>query len=497
MTRVRIWILLWQITGLLALSVGASRADAGEPHVVIHAGDQEYRRIRIDVTNDEDEQVHGFEIWYSGAKFESIEDARLHSFILVGDTSGLERVEPGDAYDDCWSDSLPIHRNAASTAVIANSSTAWSCKLTGMTPGVDQWIAVIPVDASGRATIDTSSLSAIVGRTDAADERTAPPNTRPIAFALSSIVLAAVLLLLFLRWRDAQRGRSRSRLAHIYVAPALIALAALTFYPILYGIWLAFTDADQSRLGDESWIGFANFVTVFTSPGMWRVTIFTMIWAVANVVAHVVLGLGLALALNRAGLIGKNAYRTVLLLPWAIPAYISVLAWRGMLQPEGLVNSVLGTNIDFLTDIGSARALVILVNVWLGVPFMMMTLTGALQALSTNIFEAAEVDGVSRWDQFLYLTLPNLKSTLVPVSLLSLIFTFNNFGTIYLMTRGDPVVGFGEPGSTDILVTYVFRVAFEYGYYGIAAAWSVIIFLMLVSFSWFYMTKTRATEANA
>jgi arabinogalactan oligomer/maltooligosaccharide transport system permease protein len=83
------------------------------------------------------------------------------------------------------------------------------------------------------------------------------------------------------------------------------------------------------------------------------------------------------------------------------------------------------------------------------------------------------------------------------VSLLSLIFTFNNFGTIYLMTRGDPVVGFGEPGSTDILVTYVFRVAFEYGYYGIAAAWSVIIFLMLVSFSWFYMTKTRATEANA
>lgn len=491
--RISDWDLHLPCWALLVVGFNCLAADG--TNVVVHPQEQDYRRIRIDVFSSPDERIHGFDIWYAATHFDSLKDARRHSFVLVGNTAGLERVPQGEAYDDCWSNGLPIHRNAAGTPVLASAATNWSCDLTGMVPGIDHWIAVVPLDTSGSPLVDTSSLNPVRGRTSVADERTAPPDTGPIAFALSSIILAAIALLAYLRWRDVQRGRSRASLAHVYVAPALVALAALTFYPILYGTWLAFTNADQSHLGDEAWVGFANFITVFESAGMWRVTFFTLVWAVANVFAHVVLGLGLALVLNRKGLAGKTAYRTLLLLPWAIPAYISVLAWKGMFQPEGLLNAVFGTSIDFLADAGSARLLVILVNIWLGVPFMMMTLSGALQSLSRNMFEAAEVDGVNRWDQFLYLTLPNLKGTLVPVSLLSLIFTFNNFGTIYLMTRGDPVVGFGEPGATDILVTYVFKIAFEYGYYGIAAAWSVIIFLLLVGFSWIYMKKTRATEA--
>lgn len=168
-----------------------------------------------------------------------------------------------------------------------------------------------------------------------------------------------------------------------------------------------------------------------------------------------------------------------------------------MLQPDGLVNALLGTAIDFFAGADSARTVVILVNIWLGVPFMMMVLSGALQALPSNMYEAAEIDGVSRWDQFRYLTFPNLKGTLVPVSLLSFIWTFNTFNTIYLLTRGNPYVGFGEPGATDTLITYVFAVAFEYGRYGVAAAWSVLIFLMLVGFSWLYLKRTRAMEAAA
>ena len=113
------------------------------------------------------------------------------------------------------------------------------------------------------------------------------------------------------------------------------------------------------------------------------------------------------------------------------------------------------------------------------------------------MFEAAELDGVSKWDQFRHLTLPNLKSTLVPMSLLGFIWSFNMFNTIYLLTRGGPYVGFGEPGATDILVTYVYTLAFDYGHYGIAAAWSVLIFLMLIGFSAFYVSRTRATEAAA
>ena len=160
-----------------------------------------------------------------------------------------------------------------------------------------------------------------------------------------------------------------------------------------------------------------------------------------------------------------------------------------MLEPSGLLNSVLDTQIDWLAAPNPARTLVILVNIWLGVPFMMMALSGALQSLPRESCEAAEVDGVHSWHQFLHLTLPSLKSIVVPLSLLGFIWTFNMFHVIFLLTRGNPYVAFGEPGATDILITYVHDVAFEYGNYGIAAAWSVIIFFLLLGFPWFYLKR--------
>ena len=126
---------------------------------------------------------------------------------------------------------------------------------------------------------------------------------------------------------------------------------------------------------------------------------------------------------------------------------------------------------------------------------MMMSISGALQALPKDMYEAAEVDGINKFSRFFYLTLPNLKSALVPLSLLGFIWTFNMFNVIYLMTDGGPNLDFDGPGSTDILITYVYDVAFRDGAYGVAAAWSVVIFLMLVVFSWTYMKKTNATEA--
>ena len=168
-----------------------------------------------------------------------------------------------------------------------------------------------------------------------------------------------------------------------------------------------------------------------------------------------------------------------------------------MLQPEGLIDSALGTDFELLADPTGARTLVILVNIWLGVPFMMMSLSGAIQSLPQDMNEAADVDGISVWNQFRHLTLPNPKSAIVPLSLLGLIWTFNMFNVIYLMTDGGPNLRFGEPGETDILITYVYDVAFRDGAYGVAAAWSVVIFIMLVAFSWAYMKRTNATEASA
>ncbi|MDE0708616.1 MAG: extracellular solute-binding protein, partial [Candidatus Poseidoniales archaeon] len=411
-----------------------------------------------------------------------------HSELLVNGTGTA-----GMGYDSCTSEGVELLR-LNDVAIVPQSAVNWTCGLTGMIPDRNHHIEVF-VDYGGNA--EPSLHFSMNASTSVGDILPPSPDTSPILFAIGSIVASLVALLAILRWRDAKAGKHRGKLAHAYIAPALIALAVLTFYPVIYGIWLSFTNADQSHLGDNTWVGLENFITVLTSAGFLRVTLFTLIWTVANVVAHVGLGLGLALVLDNPHVRGRTAYRTALLLPWAIPSYISVLVWKGMLQPEGLIDSVLGTDFEMLADPTGAKTLVILVNIWLGVPFMMMSLSGAIQALPREMYEAAEVDGISSWHQFRHLTLPNLKSALVPLSLLGFIWTFNMFNVIYLMTDGGPNLRFGEPGETDILITYVYDVAFRDGAYGVAAAWSVVIFIMLVVFSWVYLKRSNATEASA
>ena len=173
------------------------------------------------------------------------------------------------------------------------------------------------------------------------------------------------------------------------------------------------TDADQTRLGDQVFIGLANFAEVFATSGFLRVTAFTLLWTVANVVAHIGFGCCWRSA-QRRDLRGRTVYRTVLLLPWAIPSYISVLVWRGLFEPMGAINDLLGTDLNLLSDAGGARLAVILVNVWLGIPFMMMSISGALQGLPKDMYEAAKVDGIGAYDRFRHLTLPNLRSASCP-----------------------------------------------------------------------------------
>ena len=389
-------------------------------------------------------------------------DGKLHSTLKEGDTAI-------DAYTGCLSS--------------YSSESTFSCSITGLIPNQEHEITVN--DSTGMIYQETviSSVEDILPE---------PRSTSGVLFAIGSIILSLIALLSYGAWKDKKKTSSRG--AHFYIAPALVALAVLTFYPVFYGFYLSVTDASQTKLGDESFIGLANFIEVFTAEGFLQVTLFTLIWTFTNVIAHIGIGLFLALILNDKRIRGRVAYRTIMLLPWAIPSYISVLIWRGVFEPGGLLNDLLGTDLNLLADPTGAQIVVILVNIWLGVPFMMMSLSGALQSIPREMYEAAEVDGVSDWDQFRHLTLPNLKSALVPLSLLGFIWTFNMFNVIYLMTAGGPNLTYG-PGSTDILITYVYDVAFINGQYGLAAAWSVVIFAMLVVFSWRYMKQTNATEA--
>ena len=408
-------------------------------------------------------------------------DGEMHTEIRVASPNNGSIL----GYDSC-TDGLNELPQLGQQRIVSEFTMSIRCDLTGMVPDQNHLIEVFADDVLiYSATVQTSI----------ADERPEAGDTSPILFALGAIVLSLIALLGFAKWNDAKLGRTKSKLAHFYIAPALLALAILTFYPVLYGFWLAFTDANLTQLGDQSFIGLDNFFEVFSAEGFLRVTLFTLVWTVVNVSAHIGIGLFLANILHRSHIRGKVAYRTVLLLPWAVPSYISVLVWRGMFQPDGFVNDLLGTNIDFLSDPTGAQIIVILVNIWLGVPFMMMSISGALQSIPKNMYEAAELDGVVGWAAFRHLTLPNLRSALIPLTLLGFIWTFNMFNVIYLMTDGGPNLYFGQPGQTDILITYVYDVAFREGAYGVAAAWSVIIFLMLFAFSWRYMKQTNATEA--
>ena len=417
----------------------------------------------------------------SSYSFDVYVDGDLHTEIRMQEGNNGSVL----GYDSCTDGTTELLQ-IGQIRMVQPSTLIVECELTGMVPDKEHLIEVYS---------EQDLVYSTRAQTTVEDERPKAGDTSPVLFALGAIILSLIALLSFAKWNDTKLGRTKSKLAHFYVAPALLALAILTFYPVLYGFWLAFTDANQTQLGDQSFIGFDNFWEVFSSNGFLRVTLFTLVWTVANVSAHIGIGLFLANLLHRSKINGKVAYRTLLLLPWAVPSYISVLVWRGMFQPDGFVNDLLGTNIDFLSDPTGAQIIVILVNIWLGVPFMMMSISGALQSLPSDMYEAAEVDGVSGWRAFRYLTLPNLRSALIPLSLLGFIWTFNMFNVIYLMTDGGPNLYFGEPGQTDILITYVYDVAFREGAYGVAAAWSVIIFLMLFAFSWRYMKQTNATEA--
>ena len=259
--------------------------------------------------------------------------------------------------------------------------------------------------------------------------------------------------------------------------------------------------------GVQSNIGFSNFLKVFQNPQIFRpflrVFTWTFLWAFLCTTTAFALGLVLAVLLNEPHLRFCQLYRSVLIIPYAIPGFISILMWAGFLNTNfGAVNRVLdtllGIRIPWLMDPFWAKVALLLVNLWLGYPYMMVVCLGALQSIPYELYEAARVDGASRWHQFWRITLPLLMISIAPLLIASFAFNFNNFNLIYLLTGGGPPMTADTPaGSTDILISYTYRLAFERdlgNQYGFAAAISVIIFLIIGMISVFNFRLTARFE---
>ena len=275
-------------------------------------------------------------------------------------------------------------------------------------------------------------------------------------------------------------GRSKLQ-PYLLMIPALLVLIVMIGYALVYGIGISLTDMNLKNLmGEPSFTGFANYFDVLKDKTLYTDFIRTVVWTVVNLFFSVSIGLFLALVLNRK-LPGKNIFRVLLMVPWAIPQYIAVLTWKNMFQADyGAISiflSKIGLTINWLSEPRWTFIAAIITNIWLGFPFMMAISLGGLQSIPNEIYEAAELDGVNAWSKLRNITLPLLKPVLVPSIILSTMWTFNMVNVIFIMTAGI------ESNETEILVSRVYREAFNYYNYGPAAAKSVVIFLFLSLFS--------------
>lgn len=237
------------------------------------------------------------------------------------------------------------------------------------------------------------------------------------------------------------------------------------------------------------------------SGPFFQILVWTFVFAFLSVATTFALGLALALVFNDPRVRGRKFYRSLLILPYAFPGFLSALVWRGMLNERfGFINEVIlqGSSVPWLTDPWLAKFSIIMVNLWLGFPYMFLICTGTLQSIPSDVLESARVDGASPWRVLRSIILPLLMVSTAPLLISSFAFNFNNFALIYMLTGGGPNFT-GSPlliGSTDILISMVYSVAFESGVkqYGLASAVSILIFIFVGIISWLGFRKTKQLE---
>ncbi|MBB2986779.1 ABC transporter permease subunit [Terracoccus luteus] len=261
----------------------------------------------------------------------------------------------------------------------------------------------------------------------------------------------------------------------------------------------------QGQAFPQKWaenVGFKNFQTILTDPtirsGFLKIFTWNVVFAALSVITTFILGMLLALLFNDERLKGKGYYRALLVLPYAIPGFVTSLLWKNMFNQEfGLINSLTGLNVDWLGDATAAKAAILITNLWLGFPYMFLICTGALQSIPADVREAAKIDGASAGRTLRSIIMPLLLVAVGPLLIASFAFNFNNFGLIFLLTGGGPFESDNTSiGSSDLLITYAFRLAFS-GVtpdYGLAAAVSIFIFVIVALMSYAGFRRTKGLE---
>ncbi len=314
---------------------------------------------------------------------------------------------------------------------------------------------------------------------------------------LKFVLVLIGLFMLFNIYRDAPdflNSFNHNRTAYLFFLPAFFSIVSVVVFPFIYNIFISLSNFSLRTFNDWQLIGFHHYIDVFTDYSFYMLLIKTVLWTLINIVFHLTIGIFLAVLINRT-LPAKPIIRTLLIIPWAVPQYIAALSWRGMFNQEyGAVNLIMVKYLNlpavqWLSQPFEAFMACILTNIWLGFPFMMVIALGGLQSIPKELYEAARVDGATRWQQFVNITLPMLKPVMIPATVLGSVWTFNNINVVWLVSNG------GEPSNqTHILVSFVYKAAFNLYRYGYAAALSMVIFLILACFSIYFLKRSKATR---
>jgi arabinogalactan oligomer / maltooligosaccharide transport system permease protein len=322
--------------------------------------------------------------------------------------------------------------------------------------------------------------------------------------------------------RSLWRRSMNSRTAYAFLLPALLVMIVITFYPLVYQVWMSFTNYGLANLKAGSpapdYVGFDNYVRILNNDivipnfDFVRVLVFNLFWAFSNVIFHVVLGVAVALLLNVKGLKFRGIYRAIYIIPVVIPQIIVATVWRNMFDPNyGAINQLINMTIgvvfklppftlDWLSEPNPILAVGPLIlplayfallgaNIWLGWPLNSVVATGALQSIPNDLYEAAEMDGAGSWAKFRVVTLPHLRPAMLPYAIYGFVITFNLFYLSYFMSGGGPF------GQTELLVTTAYRLVNEQHLYGVAAAFAVFQFFILLALTLVTNRLAKATSS--
>lgn len=273
-----------------------------------------------------------------------------------------------------------------------------------------------------------------------------------------------------------------------YSFPAMLLIGMIVVFPIAYTGYISLTNMNLYHWSDFEIIGLENYrrALLKLDSGFLRALLTTLLWTAVNMVLQVVLAYLIAVGLNTEGLRLNRVYKTLLMFPWAMPAYVSILVWRvGMYNTEfGLFNKVLVSlglpKTDFLSKTATAFAACLLLNLWMALPFMIMMIDGALQSIDKSMYESAVLEGAGFWQKNLYITVPSLKKIVAPAVIMTTFTTFKQFDIVYLLTMQK-----GSLSGADLqtVITYAHQNAFVSNNYGLSSAVSIVIFGIIIVFS--------------